>query len=131
RSIKGEVNFQTSGALYGGRFPLERQIDKDVKEFYTHYWDNIGGLVVQGYRFDNDRDQVIFTEALTLAAPDYLAKNGEAYLLAPNAFNNDLDLPLRYRDRKLPFEVQRGFLEDTQTTLDIPPDLRVAELPEK
>ena len=130
-SMEGQIVMQTTGTQYDNRFWLERESEKDVKEYYKNFWDNINGLEIKDFGFENNKDSVAFTEKVKLFALNYLSKNGEDYLLTLNAFNNGAYVPPRYRNRKLPFVVQRGFLDEDETVIQIPENFHFAGLPEK
>ncbi|WP_127021624.1 DUF3857 domain-containing protein [Flagellimonas beolgyonensis] len=130
-SMKGEVTLKTTGIQYDGRFSLEKGSREDNTEYYKNFWDNINGLDILDFKFDNDKENVVFTENVKLSALNYLSKNGNDYLLTLNAFNNGLYVPPRYRDRKMPFVVQRGFLDEDETIIEIPDNFHFTALPEK
>lgn len=130
-SMEGQVVVHTTGTQYDNRFWLERESEKDVKEYYKNFWDNINGLEIKDFGFENNKDSVAFIEKVDLFALNYLSKNGEDYLLTLNAFNNGAYVPPRYRNRKLPFVVQRGFLDEDETVIQIPENFHFTGLPEK
>ncbi|MCB0372211.1 MAG: DUF3857 and transglutaminase domain-containing protein [Muricauda sp.] len=130
-SMEGQVVVHTTGTQYDNRFWLERESEKDVKEYYKNFWDNINGLEIKDFGFENNKDSVAFIEKVDLFALNYLSKNGEDYLLTLNAFNNGAYVPPRYRNRKLPFVVQRGFLDEDETVIQIPENFHLTGLPEK
>ncbi len=130
-SIDAQVAIETKGTQYDNRFVLERSSKDDIKKYYKDFWDNINGLEVSDYSFDNDKEKVSFTETVNLSARNYVSKNGNDYLLILNAFNNNTYVPPRYRDRKLPFMVQRGFYDQDETTIEIPESFHFTDLPDK
>lgn len=130
-SMEGEVSVETTGTQYDNRFPLERESREDVIDYYKNFWDNINGLEIRDFSFNNDKEKVVFTEKVKLDAMNYLSKNGEDYLLTLNAFNNGSYVPPRYRNRKFPFVVQRGFLDEDETIIEIPENFHFTGLPEK
>ena len=48
-----------------------------------------------------------------------------------NAFNNNGFVPNRYRSRKLPLRIQRGFLDEDECAIQLPVGYQVEELPSK
>ena len=130
-SMEGELVLESGGVAYNDRFALERGDQREVKEHYSHLWDHIPGLSILEYNFLNDREKVVFREALSLSSRNYMAKKGEAFFLVPNAFNKDTRVPPRSWDRSLPFVIQRGYVEETLNRVEIPEDLQVSKFPEK
>jgi uncharacterized protein YcfL len=130
-SIDAQVAIETKGTQYDNRFVLERSSKDDINKYYKDFWDNVNGLEVKDYSFKNDKEEVSFTETVNLSARNYVSKNGNDYLLILNAFNNNTYVPPRYRTRKLPFTVQRGFYDQDETLIEIPENFQFGELPEK
>ncbi len=130
-SIEGEVIIETRGVQYDNRFYIERKSKEDIIEHYRDFWSNINGLDVTEYSFENNKDEVVFVEKVKLRARDYASESGDDLIVNLNAFNNNSHVPPRYRNRKLPFRIQRGFLNEAEFIVQIPKNFQVADLPEK
>lgn len=130
-SIKGEVTIKTTGVQYDNRFGIKGRSKEDVIKHYREFWDNINGLEVDEFSFENNREDVVFTEKVSVHASDYVSKNGSDLIIPVNAFNNNGYVPTRYRSRKLPFRIQRGFLDEDEYTIALPKDFSIGLLPEK
>ncbi|MAU72478.1 MAG: DUF3857 domain-containing protein [Pseudozobellia sp.] len=129
-SIDGEVSILTSGIQYDDRFGLVDDTEDDIEKHYKNYWDNINNLRVNSYRFDNNKNEVKFTEEVSVNASNYAAKSGDRLLFAVNAFNKYKFVPNRYRNRKLPFEIQRGFFDEDEFTVGLPEGYGVESIPQ-
>nr|WP_299488271.1 DUF3857 domain-containing protein [uncultured Allomuricauda sp.] len=130
-SIDGEVTIKTTGVQYDNRFGIKGRSKEDVIKHYREFWDNINGLEVDEFSFENNREDVVFTEKVSVHASDYVSKNGSDLIIPVNAFNNNGYVPTRYRSRKLPFRIQRGFLDEDECTIELPKDFSIGQLPEK
>ena len=130
-SISGEVTIDTKGIKYDDHFYLEDKTNDDVVKYYKNYWKNINNLTIKQYQFKNNRADVVFTEKVELEAVDYATKSGDRILFVANAFNKNQNIPDRYRNRKTPFEVQRGFLDEDEFTINIPEGYVIEALPNK
>ena len=128
-SILGMVSIITKGVQYDNRFKLERNTAKDVYKHYKSYWDNINNLKIDKYNFENDRDSIVFTEKVNLSASNYASISGNRMLFTVNAFNNNSYVPNRYRNRKLPFEIQRGYLDEDEFTIQLPEGYEIEAMP--
>ncbi len=128
-SITGNANITTKGIQYDNRFKLERNTEDDVLKHYKSYWSNINNLKVGNYSFENDRDNVVFTETVDLSATNYASISGNRILFTVNTFNNNGYVPHRYRNRKLPFEIQRGFLDEDEFTIQLPDGYEIEAMP--
>lgn len=128
-SISGDITINTKGTQYDDRFHLEKETKEDVTKHYKAYWDNINNLVLNLNEFSNDREKVVFTEKVTLEATNYATKSGERILFVVNAFNKNSYVPDRYRNRKLPLEIQRGYLDEDEYVIRLPNEYELESLP--
>lgn len=128
-AISGRASIITKGIQYDNRFKLERNSEDDVLKHYKSYWSNINNLKVATYSFENDRANVVFTEKVDLNATNYASISGNRILFTANTFNNNGYIPNRYRNRKLPFEIQRGFLDEDELTIQLPEDYEIEAIP--
>jgi len=127
--ISGKVTINTGGIQYDNRFYVERETPEKIEEHYKNYWDNINNLKLKARHFENDRKEVSFTEEVSLEAVNYASKSGNRMLFAPNAFNKNGAVPHRYRNRKLPFEIERGFLDEDQFVIQLPEGYLIEAIP--
>jgi len=130
-SITGNASIITKGIQYDDHFKLERETEEDILKYYKNYWSNINNLKIDAYSFENDRDKVVFTEKVDLKATNYASISGDRILFAANTFNNNSYVPNRYRNRKLPFEIQRGFLDEDEFMIELPEGYVIEAIPSK
>ena len=127
--ISGNATISTKGIQYDNRFKLERASEDDVLKHYKSYWSAINNLKVDKYSFENDRDKVIFKEKVDLQATNYASMSGNRILFTVNAFNNNGYVPDRYRNRKLSFEIQRGYLDEDEFVIQLPEGFTIEAIP--
>ena len=60
-----------------------------------------------------------------MTAKDYASYSGERMLFAINAFNRFTSVPKRYRNRKLPLELSRGFIDTDSFEITLPADYTI------
>lgn len=128
-SIKGKVKINTGGIQYDNRFSLEDKSQDDIEKHYKNYWDNINNLKVDNIKFFNDMDNVIFKENVSITANDYASKSGERMLFEINAFNKNTLVPNRYRNRKMPLVIQRGYLDKDEFKIQLPKEYELEAMP--
>lgn len=128
-AISGTAHITTQGIQYDNRFKLERNTEDEVLKHYKSYWSNINNLKVETFGFENDREQVVFTEKVDLKATNYASISGNRILFTVNMFNNNGYVPNRYRNRKLPFEIQRGFLDEDEFAIQLPEGYAIEAIP--
>jgi hypothetical protein len=123
--ITGDVTITTKGIQYDNHFGLEEKTQDDLLKHYRQYWSHINNLQLPSIEFVNDKDAVRFGEYVKLEAASYASISGNLMLLIPNAFNRSSYVPDRYRNRKLPFEISRGFLDEDEFILSLPKGYRL------
>lgn len=129
-SLTAKLDIKTKGIQYDNRFWLE-DLDKDkVVEYYQDNWSGINNLIVKEYAFNNDKENVEFKEILGISAENYTRVIGNRILFSPNVLNKNTNVPKRYRSRKLPFKISRGYLHQDDFTIQIPKGYAMEALPE-
>ena len=128
-SISGNTSILTKGIQYDNHFKLERNTEDDVLSYYKAYWDNINNLKIDAYSFENDRKNIVFTEKVELKAANYASISGDRILFKVNTFNNSNYVPTRYRNRQLPFNIRRGFLDEDEFKVQLPDGYEVEAIP--
>lgn len=123
------VDILTQGIQYDNRFFLENESDLDLEKYYKYYWSNINNLDVKSHQFKNNKEEVKFNENLEITAIKYATIVDDKLLVIANMFNNNQYVPDRYRNRKLPFELQRGYLDEDQYIINKPEGYAVEALP--
>ena len=129
-SIQAHANIVTKGSQYYTHFRLGQEQGDDIMAHYKRYWDYINNLKINEYAFEDDRDTVVFTENVSMQASNYASMGGERILFPINAFNRNGFIPQRYRNRKLPFEIQRGYVDEDETIIEIPEGYKIEAMPE-
>lgn len=129
-NFSGEIAIRSGGTQYENKYLMERKSKEDQERFYKHYFSNINNLKINKVQFENDRDKVIFLENIAVQAERYATISGERMLFPVNAFNVSRELPQRYRNRKLPFEIGRGYHDYDEVTVQLPEGFSVEGLPQ-
>ncbi|MEM7379891.1 MAG: DUF3857 domain-containing transglutaminase family protein [Bacteroidota bacterium] len=127
--IQAEVTIQTKGTQYDNRFSIKEDTPEDIDKHYKEYWDNINNLKLESYTFKNDQETVLFEEDVKLKAENYASNSGDRILFTVNAFNRNDFVPNRHRTRKLPFEIQRGYLDEDEFEIVLPEGFSIEAMP--
>ncbi len=129
-SIVADVSITSEGIAYDSRSVLEK-LPKDKKDkHYKDYWDNINGLKIAEIKSSNDTGSVKYVENVKIEAQSYASKAGNDMLFKVNAFDNSGNVPDRYRNRKQPFEITRGYKNEDRYTIALPRSYSLERLPE-
>ena len=128
--VSATIASKSFGTQYGYHEGIQKQSQKEQKLHYKDYWSYINGLDINSMEYAVDRDQIIFTENIGVKAERYASKTGNRLLLQPNMFNRTETAPQRYQERKIPFEMERGFTDIDEYEITIPDTLEVEALME-
>lgn len=129
-SVSSQIKRKTFGLQYDSRFIIERQASKDIIEFYKESWGYVNNLEVSNYSFTNDKLNVEFTETVDVEANNFATFIGDKLLFKPNIFNQNSYVPNRYKNRKLPVEISRGYKDEDNFVFTIPQGYEIEALPE-
>lgn len=128
--LTAEVEIETKGIQYDNRFHLEEDSPHEIDKHYKEYWDHINALHLKSIDFKHHKPQMTFVERLTMEAPGYTSKSGTKMLFTPNAFNRITYIPPRYRNRKLPFVISRGYMDEDRFQFNLPTEYEIGTMPE-
>ena len=126
--FKAKLNITSKGTQYDKYSRIEVQTEKENKLYYKDVFSDINNLQVNSMLFNNDKDNIVFKEDLDLQVDKYVTKAGDRWLMQPNFFNKFKTAPPRYKNRKLPFEIDRGFVDEDQYQITLPDNVKVEAL---
>ncbi len=128
--IKVEAQMTSSGVLYGQHYGLESIDEKDRNKYYKNYWDYIDNIEIQSIEVDNNKDQVLFTESVVFDAESYATEIGEEIIVPINVVNRSNYVPSRYKERKQPLVISRGYNYQDIVTIEIPMSNSIKFIPD-
>ena len=128
-ALTGEIEISTTGVQYADRLHLENETKEDIEKYYKKYWHNINNLNINSFSFLNDKNVISFKETVSLEAKNYASISQNRILFGLNPFNKIKYVPKRYRERKRPFEILRGYLDMDEYEINIPDGYSVEALP--
>ena len=127
--LDAQITIKTGGIQYGQHYRLELKPERDIHSHYKKdYWNYINNLTINSYNFKNNKDSIIFKENINVNADDYAIKSGNRMLFVINTFNRSSFIPKRYTNRKLPFEISRGTIEQDEFEIGLPANYTVEAL---
>nr|WP_299384934.1 DUF3857 domain-containing transglutaminase family protein [Allomuricauda sp.] len=126
----GNVQIETKGIQYDQHFWLQRGTKTEIEKYYKNYWSNIDNLFIEQFEFNNDKEDVVFNENVSIKSAKYAIKSDNRLVFVANAFNNPQQVPRRYRNRKFPLEVSRGYLDEDEFRIIIPNNYGIESLPD-
>ncbi|MCO6148182.1 DUF3857 domain-containing protein [Flavobacterium sp. NRK1] len=129
-AISANVVIASKGTQYDNKFFLESKSKDERDKYYKSGFDNINNLKIKKAELKNNKDSQEFIEDLALEAEGYCSKSGDRLIFAVNAFNQYNSVPQRYRSRKNPFEIARGFFDTDEITIVIPEGFTMESKPD-
>lgn len=127
--FSGTVSIVSEGSQYSSKTRIETMQPTDKEAHYKEYWDNINNLKLGKITFANDKENIRFTENAQISAINYASISGNKMIFAVDAFNQNNQNIRRIRNRKNPFEIQRGFLDTDEIEVNLPAGFTIEFLP--
>ncbi|WP_282134189.1 DUF3857 domain-containing protein [Seonamhaeicola maritimus] len=129
-AIGVKVKVVSKGIQYDSKYGLAFVTDRDLDSEYKERWRYINGLNIEKMTVNNDRDNIEFVEDISFNASNYSKVIGERMLVPLNALNRSRHVPDRYRNRKLPLQVKRGFKDVDVVEIKLPSDYKIESQPQ-
>ncbi len=129
-TLTGNVLINSHGIQYDNRNSIAGLSEKRRDQYYKEYWSNINGVTIKDVKLLNNKEKVQFIEVINVEAPAYANKVGDELLFAINSFDAKNFVPNRYRNRKQPLEIARGYLDEDTFTVTLPASYEIDNLPE-
>jgi len=130
-NLTGTITMVSNGTQYGQKFRIQKRLPDEKDKYYKEYWDNISNLKIMKIDLLADKENINFTEKIEISAENYGKINNNEMFLIPNVFNHYQMNLKRVRNRKTPFEIQRGFFDVDEIEFTIPKGFSITFLPNK
>lgn len=125
----GQITMVSKGSKYGQKDRLEKAQPSDKEKHYKEYWNNINNLKINKISFLNNKEDVSFTENVSISAVNYGAISNDKMIFPVNAFNQYSNTVKRIRNRKNPFDITRGYYETDEISILLPKGFSIESLP--
>jgi hypothetical protein len=125
------LTISTQGSLYSKSEQLETKSTTDKEAHYKERFDNISNLEIVKNEFENNKETIVFKQNLELNAQNYAKTIGANFIFPINAFNQFNSNIKRIRDRKTPFEIERGYNDMDEIEVTLPEGFAIESIPQK
>jgi transglutaminase-like putative cysteine protease len=115
----GKIAIVSEGSQYGRKFHLETTPPIENDKHYKNYWNNINNLKINKTTFLNDKEKISFTENVDVSATNYGTISNNKMIFVVNSYNQTSDSVKRIRNRKNPFEIDRGYYESMPSNFEL------------
>lgn len=129
-AIDVKVNISSKGIQYDDKYWLETETQRDLDVHYKKRWKYVNNMHINSMTINNDKDNIEFNENIVFNASNYSKIIGDRMLLSINALNRNTHIPDRYRNRKLPLLISRGFKDIDVIEIKLPENFKAEMLPE-
>ena len=130
-SLTATLKRVSKGLQYDDKQGLVSLTEEDlIKRYKSNVWSYNNNLEVNSVAIENDKENVIFTEDLSVSIKNYAAINQGEYLFRVNIFNKIGYVPKRYRTRKLPLKISQGYKDIDALIIKLPDGYSLNNLPE-
>ncbi|WP_369765746.1 DUF3857 domain-containing protein [Flavobacterium sp. WC2429] len=127
--LAGKIEIVSKGSQYSQKEPIENLQPTEKEQHYKEYWNTINNLKINNLSFLNDKSSVSFAEKVEISAANYGNLLSGKMMFAINAYNQYTTSIKRIRNRKNPFEIQRGFADSDEITVALPSEFAIEFLP--
>ena len=101
---------------------------KKNKPIIKTFFNRINNINLAKVDIKNDDTSTCFTEDIEFTAANYAVLSGERMLVRLNALNASNEIPKRYKNRKLPLEIQYGSLDMDEIIINLPKNYKIEAL---
>lgn len=131
-SLTANLEIVSKGLQYDDKFRYQ-YLDQEelIKNYKSEVWSYNNNLEIASSALKNDKENIILTEDLEISIKNYATINETEYLFRVNVFNRNSYVPKRYRKRKLPLKIYRGYKDDDTYKITIPEGFVLGILPPK
>ena len=128
--FSGKIAIVSEGSQYGLKFHLETLSPSEKEKYYKEYWNNINNLKITKTTFSNDKEKIVFTENAEINAANYGSISGNKMIFVVNGYNQTNGTIKRIRNRKTPFEIQRGYYDADEIFISLPVGFSIESTPQ-
>lgn len=127
--FSGNIVIVSEGSQYNQKSAIENFQPTEKEAYYKNYWDNINNLKIDKMTLSNDKENVRITENAGITAVNYGSVSENKIMFVVNGYNQIAGSVKRIRNRKYPFEIQRGYTDTDEIEVILPSGFSIEFLP--
>ncbi|WP_428231478.1 DUF3857 domain-containing protein [Flavobacterium sp.] len=128
-NFSGSIVIVSEGSQYSSKARIENFQPTEKESHYKDYWGNINNLKLGKMVFTNNKENICFTEEVQVSAINYATISANKMIFTVDAFNQSSGNVKRIRNRKNPFQMQRGYLDTDEIEINLPTGFTIEFLP--
>ena len=131
-TINARLKIESLGTQYNDNLDnYEGKNPTELDAQFKAYFNSINNIVFSKIEVLNNKNDVKYEENIEFSASNYASISGNKMLINVNAFNKNTVVPKRIRNRKLPFEISRGFVDIDEVEIKLPKTYEIEYVPTK
>ena len=119
-SFNGSVEIRSHGYQYDKVYTLENRDNTELDKYFKGYWGGHKELDIGEAVLENNRDSIVFIQKVSMSSENYGTFINEKFIFKANAFNTNSYIPKKYKNRKHPFVLNRGYKDVDHYTFSVP-----------
>ncbi|RBA28490.1 DUF3857 domain-containing protein [Flavobacterium tibetense] len=127
--LVASFTIESSGLFYE-KYQLKSMSHADLMDYYKSDFSGLTNLKITKSNLEDNREQIKFIEQIEAQVENYVTTANQSVFFVVNAFNRNINVPKKARNRKHPFEISRGFQENDTFEINIPISYKIDFLPE-
>ena len=128
-TLEADALVNSKGIQYDDKYWLETETERDLDKHYKKRWRYINDLSISNMTIENNKKDIEFIEHVNFKASNYTKIIGDRMLLTVNTLNRNTHVPDRYRNRKFPLKVKRGFIDVDEVDIEMPSEYKIESMP--
>ncbi|MDX6747432.1 DUF3857 domain-containing protein [Polaribacter sp. PL03] len=129
-SLAANLKIVSKGLQYDDKQGLVTLSEDELfKRYKSNIWSYNNNLEIETATLENDKNNIVFTEDIKATIKNYATVNDTEYLFRVNVFNKNSYVPKRYRKRKLPLKISRGYKDEDFYTIVLPEGYVLGAIP--
>lgn len=129
-AITANAKVVSCGVQYDQKYWLQSETSRDLDLHYKKRWNYINNFSIDALKIDNNKEDAKFEENVSFNATNYSKIIGDRMLFSVNVLNRETYIPNRYRNRKLPVKIHRGYKDVDEVEIKLPKGYKVEAIPE-
>lgn len=128
--MMADFESESRGMQFDNQSYKERLKSDELEEQYLNRWEYLNGMKLHDNKISLDKENVVFHENLNVTVSNYVTNAADKFFVPINPFNRFTNRPIKYSDRKLPFETERSFSDSDTYEFKIPDSYVIEIIPE-
>tara|TARA_R110002049_G_scaffold2960_2_gene23836 strand:+ start:2802 stop:4715 length:1914 start_codon:yes stop_codon:yes gene_type:complete len=129
-SLNANLEITSKGLQYDDKQGYISFSEDELFKYYkSNVWNYNNNLEIISAELENNKKDIVFIENVNAVIKNYATINETEYLFRVNIFNRNSYVPKRYRKRKLPLKIYRGYKDKDSYKITLPKGYVLGLLP--